>query len=400
SPTATDITLVNAILLQNSSPSTSNESSPLSSPPPTPVTPPASTTSQELLDQLHRWTTSDPHHPTRTIQSQPSVSPSPSLSPLPLPLPSFPSSFTAMATAGMPLRGERGAPTFDRDHPSDLRRYFSQLATLFVRHSITNDVQKKQYATQYVDSSLSDSWEALPEFTSAQSTFDDFKNKLFDLYNQTSHRYTISDLYGLIGERKVKGVRSLNDLTDYHLQFSGISKYLVDKGVLSATEQCRAYTQVFSDAVVDKIMQRLQIQLKDHHPSLPYTADELYNAARWILQGAAASSSFPKPSTNIPGIIPISVPASVPTPPPSTSEYVKMEQLDTILSKFAQTIVSAIQAKPSTSPHSTNRTSTQSDGCKFCGSNAHYMRDCALVTEYIAQGKAKRDIEGKLVLPS
>jgi len=41
----------------------------------------------------------------------------------------------------------------------------------------------------------------------------------------------------------------------------------------------------------------------------------------------------------------------------------------------------------------------QSEGCMFCSAHDHYVRDCPVVQQYIAQGKIRRNIDGKLVLP-
>ena len=51
-----------------------------------------------------------------------------------------------MATHVMPIRGERGAPTFDQKQPNDLGRYFEQLETLFARCQVQDDADRKKFA--------------------------------------------------------------------------------------------------------------------------------------------------------------------------------------------------------------------------------------------------------------
>ena len=126
----------------------------------------------------------------------------------------------------MPIRGERSAPLFDQKEPSELSRYFKQLEMLFTRCKIDDDEEKKTYATSYVKSNVADSWEVLPEFTNNQKTYKDFKERLFELYNQSSLRYILADLDRLVGERQRVGMRSLQDISDFHLQFITISTYL------------------------------------------------------------------------------------------------------------------------------------------------------------------------------
>ena len=38
--------------------------------------------------------------------------------------------------------------------------------------------------------------------------------------------------------------------------------------------------------------------------------------------------------------------------------------------------------------------------CNFCGSPEHFIWECQVVLDYIREGKCKRNIEGKVVLPS
>jgi len=84
----------------------------------------------------------------------------------------------------MPIRGERSAPLFDQKEPSELGRYFKQLETLFTCCTVVNDKEKKEYTTLYVKLNVADSWEALSEFTNKEKTYKDFKDRLYELYNQ------------------------------------------------------------------------------------------------------------------------------------------------------------------------------------------------------------------------
>jgi hypothetical protein len=145
-----------------------------------------------------------------------------------------------MATIHMPIRGERSAPLFDQKEPSELGRFFKQLKTLFARCTIINDKEKKEYATSYVKSNVADSWEALTEFTSEQKSYQDFKDRLYELYNQSSLRYILADLDRLVGERQRIGMRSLQDISEFHLQFITISTYLLANSLVSS--RCYGWT--------------------------------------------------------------------------------------------------------------------------------------------------------------
>jgi hypothetical protein len=200
----------------------------------------------------------------------------------------------------MPIRGERSAPTFDPTSPNDITRFFRQLETLFARCTVADDTEKKQHATSYVSSEVADSWEALTEFTDPLVTFLAFKNRLFVIYNQVSLRYILSDLDRIIGERQRLGVRSLQDLSEFHLRFNAISTYLIANDLLSSREQSQSYLRVFDEGTQSQITMRLQIKLPNHHPSLPYPINEVYEAAKWVLQGVPGSLGLPLSAASAP----------------------------------------------------------------------------------------------------
>ena len=91
--------------------------------------------------------------------------------------------------------------------------------------------------------------------------------------------YVLVDVDRLIGERQRLGIRSLQDLSEFHLRFNAISGYLITNQLLSSREQSQCYLRVFDESLQSRIIMRLQIKLPNHHPSLPYTIDEVYDAA-------------------------------------------------------------------------------------------------------------------------
>jgi hypothetical protein len=297
----------------------------------------------------------------------------------------------------MPIRGERSAPTFDPSSPNDITRYFKQLETLFARCMVQDDNDKKQHATSYVSSEVADTWEALTEFTDQQASFKAFKDRLFEIYNQVSLRYIISDLDRIIGERQRLGVRSLQDLSEFHLRFNAISTYLIANDLLSSREQSQAYLRVFDESAQNQITMRLQIKLPNHHPSLPYPISEVYEAAKWVLQGVPGSLGLPMSAAPAPRPTAIANASNV-SPGPG---FIKTEQLGSFLNDFTKTIIDAINAgRPR--PSGINPTGSmppRSNKCMFDGCD-RFIRDCAAVEEYIRIGKCRRNVEGKVVLSS
>jgi DNA relaxase NicK len=151
----------------------------------------------------------------------------------------------------MPTRSERGAPSFDKNQPNDLIRYFKELETLFTRCDVALDKDKKDYATSYVRSELADSWEAIPEFA---ATYEEFRDRLFEIYNQVSLKFILSDLDRLIGERQRIGMKSLQDLSEFHMRFYAISSYLMTNQLLSSREQSQSYLRVFDESLQSRIL--------------------------------------------------------------------------------------------------------------------------------------------------
>ena len=117
---------------------------------------------------------------------------------------------------------------------------------------------------------------------------------------------------------------------------------------------------------------RLQIQYPNHHPALPYTIKEIYDAAKWVLQGIPGTISSNETTANAP-----------------ESGYVKTEQLGTFLTEFAKTLANAINTNgraPASNSSSYASNSPRNQKCNFDGCD-RFIRDCPGVEEYIKQGK-------------
>ncbi len=66
-----------------------------------------------------------------------------------------------MATC-MPPRGHRTAPTFNPSKPREIKRFFLELQYHFDTAEITDNTEKKNHATRYVDCDIADIWKSLP----------------------------------------------------------------------------------------------------------------------------------------------------------------------------------------------------------------------------------------------
>src|SRR5271168_5554069 len=142
----------------------------------------------------------------------------------------------------MPMRGERTAPIFDGTRARDLRRAFLDIEQLFHRANITDDNEKKKQVVYYTDFDTEQLWKYLPEFDNPTINYADLKNVIMDFYPEAAEfLYSLTDIDSLTDERQRTGMTTVQDLSDYHLQFMAITTWLIKKGQLCELGQKRAY---------------------------------------------------------------------------------------------------------------------------------------------------------------
>jgi len=257
----------------------------------------------------------------------------------------------------MPLKGDRTAPAFDPTNPHTITRYLAQVDRLLARSKIDDPKECKDYIISFIEPDLQDLWEAFPEFTDATKTFEEFKEALLRSYTDKDNRYDMRELDQLIGERQRLGIHNPQDLTAYHLRFRAITNYLITKNRIGIVDQFNAYVRGFNPVFWNTVLGRLHIKHPDHRLNQPYTIDEVYEAARFVLDGIPVSSyhstlpvltAAPVPPTFLASTatqpLPTS-PATSPTPPPD-QKFVKTEELGAVLSKFYKDIIEAINTQP------------------------------------------------------
>jgi hypothetical protein len=132
------------------------------------------------------------------------------------------------------------------------------------------------------------------------------------------------------------------------------------------------------------IMNRLQLKNMDRHPSMPYEINEVYKSAHFILQSSINMGSLTLPKAEV-------IPTQV-----TTESGIKLEDLNLLFENFGKTLIEALSVVGANKPNPVNRTSDSKE-CNMCG-GPHFIRECAVVDEYIKVGKARRNHEGKVVL--
>ena len=318
------------------------------------------------------------------------------------PIPSAPDQHIQMEPKFyMPARGERMAPTFDKSKPRELIRFFEEFEFLLERAHLEKESEKKKHVLRYVEFEVEQIWKTFPEFSDDKKTYEDFKNAILVHYPDASGDYVFSlrDMDLLIGERHRLGVSNTIELADFHLKFITITTWLIEKEQLGTLEQQRGYLRAFQTRLLGAINNRLQMKFPDQHPNKPHTIQDVYEAARFILQSATTAPQnyfAPTPPTVNPPFVPDGA-VSIAKREPSVT--VKNEEINTILSEFSKTIIDAINLNSRSRSNNSSSSDSTPRTCNFCA-GPHFIRDCVEVETYIKEGKCKRNTERKIVLPT
>ncbi|KAF8801225.1 hypothetical protein BYT27DRAFT_7072500, partial [Phlegmacium glaucopus] len=298
----------------------------------------------------------------------------------------------------MPARGERSAPTFDRNRPRELSRFFDELEYFFGRAALAEEADKKKQVLRYIDFEVEQIWKAFPEYSDPTKTYDQFKAAILVHYPDADgdYVYSLRDVDTLIGTHQRLGITTTNDLSEYHLRYVAITTWLIEKQQLGDLEQKRSYLRAFQPALLSAITNRLQMKFPDQHPNIPHKIQHVYESARYILQSSNTEAQgyyAPLPSAPTP-VLPPTISLSPAEP------AIKTETFNSVFAEFTKTIADALKQtsriRPAGHQHATTSRNTD---CNFCG-GAHYIRDCEVVIDYVRAGKCKRNTEGKVVLPS
>ncbi len=124
----------------------------------------------------------------------------------------------------------------------------------------------------------------------------------------------------------------------------------------------------------------------DHLPDDPHPISDVYAAARFVLHGTRSAS-------------PICLSTAPSRVPSSLDNVVKAEQLGTIFTEFTKSIIAVINSSQPRAASSLTGAAPRKLECAFCGKE-HFIRNCDLVEEYSRDGKIKRNVEGKVILPT
>ena len=95
----------------------------------------------------------------------------------------------------------------------------------------------------YVNISVQQLWKAILEYKVTMTSFSDFKKAVLKYYPEASGDfiYTLCNMDVLIGEHQHLGFSSTIKLNTFHLQFTAITDWLIEKQLIGVTEQQHTY---------------------------------------------------------------------------------------------------------------------------------------------------------------
>jgi hypothetical protein len=301
-------------------------------------------------------------------------------------------------TPAMPSRGHTSAPKFSADQPRELNRFFQELENLFTGSNVTDSQAKKEHAIRYVDIDLVEFWSATADFVPAK-TYDEWKTGLKKYYpgSQDEEKFSVADIDRLVGETMHVGIRSLADLLKYYSTYFTISTYLIEKERMGKIEQSKTFVQALQPDLWARTLQKLQEGKKDQHRDVPFPIADIYDAATAVLLASGGAILVQSTIPYAPHYPSISfVRSNTPVPVVQSQTGIKMEDLNSMFERFAQTMVAALGTHSTPMMHSLVMTGT----CNGCGKLGHYIGACPDMERLILEGKCRRNSEGKLVLPS
>jgi hypothetical protein len=210
----------------------------------------------------------------------------------------------------LPSWRKESAPIFDGSDPCEIECYFDDLEFLFLKHHISDDLEKKCTAVRYPGLAPEQLWKTMPAFSDHTHAYEDFKAEVIVLYPEatTEHEYTCAWFEQLVSDCACTPICSETELGEFYCAFLLTLCILISKGQLGVPEQARGFLASFEPHLGTAVQSQLEHTFPDHFPEDPYSVSAIYDAALYSLawQHAApfAQALCPVPALVPPSIVP------------------------------------------------------------------------------------------------
>ncbi|KAH9179479.1 hypothetical protein EDB89DRAFT_2144291 [Lactarius sanguifluus] len=262
----------------------------------------------------------------------------------------------------LPHRREDSAPILDLTDPCEIWRYFDDLEFLFLKHRVSDDQEKKRAAVRYPSVAVERLWKTAHAFSNPACSYEDFKTEVITLYPEAiaAQEPSLADLDRLVAHQARTPIRSEAELGAYYCEFLVVSRFLIAKGCISAQEQACHLLASFEPRLATAIRARLERKFLDHFPDDPYEADDIYDAALYVLVWQRATPLVEPPREVLTlSTSPLASPAPLTSPPQAVPAFPFAPQsLSSLLSDLATT-THALRQEYTASPVSVLRDTPQ-----------------------------------------
>ena len=321
------------------------------------------------------------------------------------------------------MANSREAPRFS-DDPIGFDDFFNDVKELAQRAGL-DEVNKIKWAMRYAGPE-SASWRYVAcqaDDKKAGATFDQFVVEVTALYPtlNADRRHTLDELKRLSTTTRSTAIMTRADLGLYYRHYNTAATYLVQKSRLSERERSEFYLNGFPLSIREAIRQRLGIKHPDVLSSEGYDFNDIHNAALYHFDNGVPGSA-PSPSASV-----FSPPAPPVTVKEEPQEHQAVGQLIQAMADLTRVFTATAQSqslRPPRPPTPRYRSGSEpapggavsnapqwnqppyqsqpqlgQQNCIFCSAPDHFIGQCVHAQEYLADGRAALNDNGKVALP-
>ena len=231
-------------------------------------------------------------------------------------------------------------------------------------------------------------------------TFDATSFVCICVLNSDDLCYTLADLKDLVHRTRRSNGLTHRSFGTSHRHFFACSAYLLARGHLCERKQSDLYLRGLPKPLRTSVSRGLSIKLPDVLLEDGYPMESIREAATFVLTRNRYRSSDDSAPGSSDDIVSQSSPRSSPFAPTSASLRPRSPLLPSGLHR--------VPVRSPTPGGMAQNTPRREQVCfknsiksfRFCGDPRHFIRDCPTATQYLSEGKATRNSDGRISLPN
>lgn len=298
------------------------------------------------------------------------------------------------ASQSLPARTERSAPKWDSTYEEQLPTFFEEFESVAQVAGIHgNDVGMKKGVLRYLDPQSLRFWRTLKSYKDTTKTWDEFKTEVLSHYPGAleEEETTTEDLEKVVLAYRKSGITNRKKLGMYHRDFSVVSDYLEEHGILTSIQIENLYIQAFSDSIRTRLNMNLQLAKAKGQA---YSLTKLRQEIDFLLSDASIAVITEKTSSAF-------IPVSSSTGPITSSVALEHElleerinQLTELVTSLTQVVSQIVARIDSITSRPAKSSDTSSSKCFWDDCDSPRFDECADLREWVAKGHIERDGKG------